>query len=59
MKFLSKRALGALKFEEQVFNARLKRGEIEKPEQIVRLHLIHCGCGNETCCFMSVERKDK
>jgi hypothetical protein len=43
----------------QRFNSRLKRGEIENPEEIVRIQQVTCGCGADGCCFISVTRKDK
>jgi hypothetical protein len=56
--FLNGRALSSLRFAMEVFNSRLKRGEIPKHEEIVRLHQVYCGCGDDRCCFISVQRKE-
>jgi hypothetical protein len=58
LKKISKRAADmiAARREQDIFNSRLKRGEVDNPHQIVRtLHVI-CGCGAQGCVFISVQR---
>lgn len=56
-RFLSKIDLRALKKVEEIFNSRLKRGEIDDPKNIVQTQHVVCGCGAKGCCFISVTRK--
>lgn len=45
--------------ELEIFNSRLKRGEIENADKIVRLHMRACGCGAPGCTILFAVRKDR
>lgn len=47
-KFLSKADLMAAKHEQEVFNSKINRGEID-PTTYVRTQYVVCGCGAEGC----------
>ncbi len=51
-KFLSKFALNAAKHAHDVFNSRVKRGEID-PTTYVRTQFVVCECGVEGCGFIT------
>ena len=55
--FLSPVSLSALRYEQEVFNSRLKRGEVYKPEQIRSTHQVYCGCGHPRCAFVAMNRQ--
>lgn len=54
-RFLSPKDISAARFEEEVFNSRLKRGDIKAPETIVSTRHVVCGCGAVGCIFLSHE----
>lgn len=56
-KFLNGVSLSAMRYEREVFNARLKRGEVEHPETIGSTWQVFCGCGHPQCGFISIRRK--
>jgi hypothetical protein len=56
-KFQTLRGMGVMRHDMDVFNARLRRGEIENADDIVRTQYIICGCGAEGCGFHSVLRR--
>jgi hypothetical protein len=45
--------MAAARYEEEVFNSRLKRGEVKEADEIRRTFHVICGCGVEGCMFMS------
>lgn len=51
-RFLSQKDISAAKYETEVYNARVKRGEINADE-ISRTQHVVCGCGAEGCIFMT------
>ena len=51
-KFLSKADLMAAKHEQEVFNSKINRGEID-PTTYVRTQYVVCGCGAEGCGFIT------
>lgn len=51
-KFLSRKEIAMARYEQEVFNARVKRGEINA-EEISRTQHVVCGCGAEGCIFIS------
>lgn len=55
IEFLSPRALSAARFEQEVYNSRVKRGLIPT-DDVVRTQMVVCGCGIEGCCFVSETR---
>jgi len=57
-RFLPQDEMGAARHEQAVFNARMKRGEIEKPETIVATRHVVCGCGMPGCIFISAQREE-
>lgn len=46
---LTKKDLSSLKFQMEIYNSRMKRGEIPKHNNL--RHIV-CGCGVEGCCFI-------
>ncbi len=56
--FLSPVSISAMRYEQEVFNSRLKRGEIEDADKIVRTTQVFCGCGHPQCGFISTRRSD-
>lgn len=56
---LSQKEMSAARFEEEVLNSRLKRGEIENPEHIRRSFHVVCGCGAEGCMFIAHIRREQ
>jgi hypothetical protein len=48
--------ISAAKFEQEVFNSRIKRGEVD-PGTFVRTQYVVCGCGVEGCGFISLWKK--
>jgi hypothetical protein len=57
-KYLGKVDMAAAKKEEEIFNSRLKRGAIEKPETIKKTYHVVCGCGVPGCIFMAHIRSE-
>jgi hypothetical protein len=57
IEFLSPKALSCVRFEQEVYNSRVKRGAIST-EGVVRTEMIVCGCGIEGCCFIRALRAD-
>lgn len=55
-KFMQVADLNAAKRETEIFNSRLKRGEIKKPETITRSRHVVCECGDPGCVFISHTR---
>jgi hypothetical protein len=53
---LTPKDLSAAKFEQEIFNSRIKRGDIDT-NTYVREHYVVCGCGVEGCGFMARWRK--
>ena len=51
-KRLSLKEINIAKHIEEVFNSRVKRGEIDTG-QYVRTHYVVCGCGREGCGFIT------
>jgi hypothetical protein len=49
---LTPKGLSAARFEQEVFNSQIKRGEID-PNDDVREEYVVCGCGVEGCGFMT------
>lgn len=58
-RFLTPVDISAARHEQEILNARLKRGEIRDADSIVRERHIVCGCGVVGCIFFSFDRKDK
>jgi hypothetical protein len=56
-RYLSPKDISAAKYEEEVMNSLLKRGEIKDSDKIVRFRHIVCGCGAEGCIFIHFWRK--
>jgi hypothetical protein len=50
--------IAAARHETEVYNSRLKRGEIADADNIVRTLHVVCGCGAEGCIFISKQRED-
>ncbi len=57
-KYLRKVDMAAAKKEEEIFNSRLKRGAIEKPETIKKTYHVVCGCGAPGCLFIAHIRSE-
>lgn len=53
---LTLKAISAARFKQEIFNSRIKRGEID-PNTYVREQYIVCGCGVEGCGFMTLWKK--
>jgi hypothetical protein len=51
-KFLNQKEIAIAKHEQEVFNSKVKRGEIN-PTTYVRTHYVVCGCGAEGCGFIT------
>lgn len=51
-KFMSPKDLSAAKYDQEVWNSMLNRGEID-PSKFVRTHYVVCGCGVEGCGFIT------
>ena len=47
---LTPKDISAARFDQEVFNSRIKRGEID-PDSFVRTAYVVCGCGVEGCGF--------
>lgn len=58
-RYLSQRDMSAARYDTEVFNSRLKRGEIEDADKIVETRHIVCGCGAEGCIFTCIVRENK
>ena len=52
-KFLKKEDMIQARKETEIFNARLKRGEVEQPKNILKSYHVVCGCGAPGCIFMN------
>jgi hypothetical protein len=55
---LSPKDISAAKYEQEVYNSRLKRGVVRAPDKIVREMHVVCGCGVEGCVFMHPVRNE-
>lgn len=55
---LTQKDISAARYEQEVFNSMLKRGEVKSPEQIKRSAHVVCGCGAEGCIFITHWRED-
>lgn len=51
-RFMTPKDVAAARYETEVYNSRVKRGEIN-PEEFVRTQHVVCGCGAEGCIFMT------
>lgn len=51
-RFMTAKDVSAAKYETEVYNSKVKRGEI-KPEKYVRDQHVVCGCGAEGCIFIT------
>lgn len=51
-KFLSKLDINAARHEQEIWNSRIKRGEIDTTK-FVRTQYVVCGCGAEGCGFIT------
>ena len=58
-RFLKQSEMANVRHEQEVFNSRLKRGEIKDPDLIAREHMVVCGCGALGCIFISCQRREK
>lgn len=56
-KYLNDKDLAAAKFDQEVWNSAVKRGEIDET-RFVRYHYQVCGCGVEGCGFVCGWAKD-
>lgn len=57
-RFLSPIDIAAAKYEAEVFNSALKRGEIRAADKIVDIRHVVCCCGATGCIFISCQRSD-
>ena len=55
-RFMSPVDVSAAKHEEEVFNSRLKRGEVQDADKIRSMRHVVCGCGVTGCIFLSLDR---
>lgn len=51
-KFLTPKEISAAKHEQEVWNSQLKRGLID-PSKFVKTQYVVCGCGRESCGFIT------
>lgn len=51
-RFYTQRDMAIIKLNESIYNSRVKRGEIKKPN-----YITVCGCGMEGC-FIHTHRED-
>lgn len=58
-KYLKKVDMVVAKKEEEIFNSRLKRGAIEKPDTIQKTYHVVCGCGAPGCVFLAHIRSEQ
>jgi hypothetical protein len=58
-RFMSPVDVSAAKHETEVFNSRLKRGEVENADKIRSIRHVVCGCGVIGCIFLSIDRREK
>lgn len=56
-RFMSPKDISAAKHVAEVYNSRVKRGEIDA-DKISRTHHVVCGCGVEGCIFICKWPKD-
>lgn len=57
-RFLSPKDISAAKYDREVYNSRLKRGQVRSPEKIVQEYHVVCGCGAEGCIFIHPVRNE-
>jgi hypothetical protein len=55
---LSPKDISAAKYEQEVYNSRLKRGVVRAPDKIVQEMHVVCGCGVEGCIFIHPVRNE-
>ncbi len=56
-KFQTGLGMRLIRHDMDIYNSALKRGLIERTDEIVREHFVICGCGAEGCGFISVIRR--
>lgn len=57
-RWLTSKDLSAAVRAQNIFNSRVKRGEIDM-EDIASTRYVVCGCGEEGCGFMSILRRNQ
>ena len=58
-RWLTKKDMHEARREFEIFNSRLKRGDVASPHNIKQQRHVVCGCGVEGCIFISTVREQK
>lgn len=58
-RFLSPYDMAEARLSEEIFNSRLKRGEIKDPDKIRKQFHVVCGCGAPGCIFIACTREEQ